>query len=46
MTSYKNVVKFDYAKNPSDVVALKEYIIFDDAKEGRKVRAFKIREQP
>ncbi|MCI8595508.1 MAG: leucine-rich repeat protein [Clostridia bacterium] len=41
MTSYKNVVKFDYAKNPSDVVALKEYIIFDDAKEGEKYALLK-----
>ncbi len=41
MTSYKNVVKFDYAKNPTEPVALKEYIMFDDAKEGEKYALLK-----
>lgn len=35
MTSYKNVVKFEYTQNPSDVVALKEYILFEDGKRGK-----------
>ncbi|MDE6397928.1 MAG: hypothetical protein K2L51_01255, partial [Clostridiales bacterium] len=34
MTSYKNVVKYKYTRNPSDVVSLREYILFDDGKEG------------
>lgn len=34
MTSYKNVTKYKYTRNPSDVVSLREYILFDDGKEG------------
>lgn len=32
MTSYKNVGRYLYTKNPTDVVALREYILFEDEK--------------
>lgn len=32
MISYKEVARYKYTKNPSDVVALKEYILFEDCK--------------
>lgn len=36
MISYKNVKKFKYERNSADVVALREYIIYQDAKDGKK----------
>ena len=41
MTSYKNVEKFEYKQNPDDVVALREYILFDDGKTGEKYAVLK-----
>ena len=36
MTSYKKTTKFKYTKNPSDVVVLREYILFEDSAQGSK----------
>lgn len=41
MTSYKNVVKYKYEKNPADIVSLREYILFDDGKDGGRYAILK-----
>ena len=41
MSSYNNIRKIQYTKNPSDVVALKEYIIFEDGRDEEKFIVFK-----
>lgn len=41
MTSYKNVIKYEYTQNPTDVVSLKEYILFDDGKDDGKFAILK-----
>ncbi len=41
MTSYKNVMKYDYTQTPADVVALCEYMLFDDGKENGKYAVLK-----
>ena len=41
MSSYNNIEKIKYTKNQQDVVALKEYIIFDDEMKKDKHIVFK-----
>lgn len=41
MSSYNRIEKIKYTKNPSDVVALQEYIVFEDAKAEEKCVVFK-----
>ena len=41
MTSYKNVVTIQYTKNPTDVVALREYILYEDEKQEAKFALLK-----
>lgn len=41
MSSYNNVQKIKYTKNPSDVVALQEYIVFEDTSSKEKYIVFK-----
>ena len=40
MSSYNHIEKIKYTKNPSDVVALQEYIVFEDAKVQEKCVVF------
>ena len=41
MSSYNNIRKIKYTKNPTDVVSLNEYIIFEDAHANEKYVVFK-----
>lgn len=41
MSSYNRIEKIKYTKNPSDVVALHEYILFEDEKAEEKYVVFK-----
>lgn len=41
MSSYNRIEKFKYSKDPSDVVALKEFILFTDDRAGEKCVMFK-----
>ena len=41
MSSYNNIEKIKYTKNQQDVVALKEYIVFDDEAKKEKLIVFK-----
>lgn len=41
MSSYNNIRKIKYTKNPSDVVSLHEYIIFEDTHANEKYVVFK-----
>ena len=41
MSSYNRIEKFKHSKNPSDVVALKEYILFTDDRAEEKCAMFK-----
>ena len=41
MSSYNNIRKIKYTKNPSDVVSLQEYIIFEDSHAKEKYVVFK-----
>lgn len=41
MSSYNNIRKIKYTKNPSDVVTLQEYIIFEDSHAKEKYVVFK-----
>lgn len=41
MSSYNNIQKIKYTKNPSDVVSLHEYIIFEDTHAKEKFVVFK-----
>lgn len=41
MSSYNNIRKIKYTKNPEDVVALQEYIIFEDSRAKEKFVVFR-----
>ena len=41
MSSYNNIRKIKYTKNPTDVVALQEYIIFEDSHANEKYVVFR-----
>lgn len=41
MTSYKNVVTVKYTQNPTDIVALREYILYEDEKQDAKFALLK-----
>lgn len=41
MSSYNRIEKLKHSKNPSDVVCLKEYILFTDDRAGEKCAMFK-----
>lgn len=41
MSSYNNIRKIKYTKNPSDIVSLHEYIMFEDARGKEKFVVFK-----
>ncbi|MDE7296659.1 MAG: leucine-rich repeat domain-containing protein [Clostridia bacterium] len=41
MSSYNRIEKFKHSKNPSDIVALKEYILFTDDRAEEKCAMFK-----
>ena len=41
MSSYNRVEKIKYAKDPTDVVSLDEYIVFENARAEEKCVVFK-----